>query len=432
MAYTYKKKITITGQSGAGTDYQVLLSVGESSGSSGANFHLEGNSLKFPTTKNDGGDIKFFASDESTVLKFWVEGVSGTTPNRIAKIWVKVAADLGSNKDIYIYYGDSGASNLSNGDDTFIFFDDFEGTSIDTGKWNVDNSTGFSVSSSSLNGTDTTGRLRSKTNVGNGNEIITKYKRTSLNTNGYSVIGAYISDSNCFGLLDHPTTAYIRNDSNWIQQSKELANNVDLYASMKVYASTVYSVVYKYSDMSTDLGIGSLSNTISSEPITIGTRYDNGGTGQSYNAYWDFIFLKKNQATEPSYDSVGSQTFVIPPTSPTVTTSSVTNIATNSGLGNGNVTDDGGATITERGICWNTSPNPTTANSKSIATGTTGAFSADIHSLTTGTTYYVRAYATNSVGTSYGSEVTFSPSQVSLQQESGGFIKQENGRTFIF
>lgn len=119
-------------------------------------------------------------------------------------------------------------------------------------------------------------------------------------------------------------------------------------------------------------------------------------------------------------------------TSPTVTTSSVTNIATNSGLGNGNVTDDGNATITERGICWNTSPNPTTANSKSIATGTTGAFSADIHSLTTGTTYYVRAYATNSVGTSYGSEVTFSPSQVSLQQESGGFIKQENGRTFIF
>ena len=72
MAYTYKKKITITGQSGAGTDYQIPLMVGESSGSSGANFHLEGNSLKFPATKNDGGDIKFFASDESTVLKNFI------------------------------------------------------------------------------------------------------------------------------------------------------------------------------------------------------------------------------------------------------------------------------------------------------------------------------------------------------------------------
>ena len=72
-----------------------------------------------------------------------------------------------------------------------------------------------------------------------------------------------------------------------------------------------------------------------------------------------------------------------------------------------NVSSDGGATVSERGVCWGTASQPTT-DSAHTASGTgIGDFSVNVTSLTPGTTYYVRAYATNSVGTAYGAEVTF-------------------------
>ena len=93
---------------------------------------------------------------------------------------------------------------------------------------------------------------------------------------------------------------------------------------------------------------------------------------------------------------------------PTVVTNAVTNIVNTSATGNGNVTDWGGSAITDRGICWGTGHNPTTANDfNSVGAGTTGAFTVPIGGLTLGTTYYVRAYAVNSTGTSYGTEVSF-------------------------
>ncbi len=92
---------------------------------------------------------------------------------------------------------------------------------------------------------------------------------------------------------------------------------------------------------------------------------------------------------------------------PTVTTQAVSSIAQTTATGNGNVTSDGGSTITERGVCWNTSTNPTTSNSKATSAGTTGAYTASLTSLTPSTHYYVRAYAINALGTSYGSNVEF-------------------------
>jgi len=73
----------------------------------------------------------------------------------------------------------------------------------------------------------------------------------------------------------------------------------------------------------------------------------------------------------------------------------------------GNVTSNGGGTVTARGVCWGTSPNPTTANSKTVDGSGTGAFVSALAGLTLNTPYYVRAYATNSAGTAYGNEITF-------------------------
>jgi len=94
-------------------------------------------------------------------------------------------------------------------------------------------------------------------------------------------------------------------------------------------------------------------------------------------------------------------------TLPTVTTTAVSSIAQTSATAGGNVTADGGAAVTARGICWSTTQNPTTSNNKTTDGSETGTFTSSLSSLTANTTYYVRAYATNSVGTAYGTEVQF-------------------------
>ena len=94
-------------------------------------------------------------------------------------------------------------------------------------------------------------------------------------------------------------------------------------------------------------------------------------------------------------------------TVPTLTTASIINITSNSAVSGGNITTDGGATVTSRGVCWSTSQNPTTSDAKTTDGSGTGTFISNITGLSAGTTYYVRAYAINSVGTAYGNEVSF-------------------------
>ena len=92
---------------------------------------------------------------------------------------------------------------------------------------------------------------------------------------------------------------------------------------------------------------------------------------------------------------------------PTVTTSSVSNITQNTATCGGVVIADGGAGITVRGVCWNTTGNPTLNDSFTTDGVGTGQFTSLLTDLNTGTTYYVKAYATNSVGTAYGEELNF-------------------------
>ena len=91
----------------------------------------------------------------------------------------------------------------------------------------------------------------------------------------------------------------------------------------------------------------------------------------------------------------------------TVTTDAVIDITPATATSGGNVISDGGSSVTARGVCWNTSPNPTIANSFTNDGSGTGMFVSNLTGLTTNTLYYVRAYATNSVGTAYGNEVSF-------------------------
>jgi uncharacterized protein (TIGR02145 family) len=102
------------------------------------------------------------------------------------------------------------------------------------------------------------------------------------------------------------------------------------------------------------------------------------------------------------------------PTLPSVSTSNVTAITQTTASSGGNVTDDGGEKVTTRGVCWSTSPNPTTGSSKTTDGQGTGTFNSTLTGLEPDTKYYARAYATNEKGTSYGNELTFTTEAIQL------------------
>ena len=99
-------------------------------------------------------------------------------------------------------------------------------------------------------------------------------------------------------------------------------------------------------------------------------------------------------------------------TIPELTTMAISDVGLTSAVSGGTIVTDGGEDITAKGVCWSTSTNPTVADTKtSDGTGSAN-FTSNIVGLSEGTTYYVRAYATNEVGTAYGNELTFTTNEV--------------------
>ena len=135
-------------------------------------------------------------------------------------------------------------------------------------------------------------------------------------------------------------------------------------------------------------GLGSYSSSISG--LTPGTTY-------YVNGY-------ATNSIGTSYSS--SSTFTTLALAPTITTTELSNISTTTATSGGTIPNDGGSPVTARGVCWSTNQNPTIADSKTTDGIGTGSFTSNLTNLKTGTTYYVRAYATNSIGTTYGNQVT--------------------------
>ncbi len=95
------------------------------------------------------------------------------------------------------------------------------------------------------------------------------------------------------------------------------------------------------------------------------------------------------------------------PSLATLTTSAVVFVKATTAVSGGNITSDGGGQIIARGVCWSTTPEPTTGDGITIGGTGSGAFISNMTGLSPNNTYYVRAYATNIAGTSYGNEVSF-------------------------
>lgn len=119
-------------------------------------------------------------------------------------------------------------------------------------------------------------------------------------------------------------------------------------------------------------------------------------------------------ATNSAGASYGNELTFQTLASPTVTTANATSIASTTAVSGGNVTDDGGVAVTARGVCWSTSANPTIAGTKTSDGTGKGIFTSNITGLLPSTVYHTRAYATNSIGTSYGSDFSFTTTAPSV------------------
>jgi hypothetical protein len=163
-------------------------------------------------------------------------------------------------------------------------------------------------------------------------------------------------------------------------------------------------------------------------------------TGLSPNT----TYYVRAYATNSIGTAYGTQITITTATAlPTVTTSSISGITSSAASGGGNVTLDGGAAVTARGVCWSTSAGPTIALTTKTSDGTgTGSFTSSITGLSPATTYYIRAYATNSAGTAYGTELTFTTlanlptvttatltNITSISATGGGVVTSDGGAT---
>ena len=157
-----------------------------------------------------------------------------------------------------------------------------------------------------------------------------------------------------------------------------------------------------------------------SQNPTVSNSYTNNGSGTgSFTSSIAGLtagttYYVRAYATNSAGTSYGNQfTFTTAaPTVPTVATNNVSNITATSATCGGNVTSDGGASVTARGVCWSTLQNPTVSSSHTTDGSGTGSFTSSITGLTANTTYYVRAYATNSAGTAYGEQRNFTTTSV--------------------
>lgn len=162
------------------------------------------------------------------------------------------------------------------------------------------------------------------------------------------------------------------------------------------------------------------------QPTIAGNHHNNGGnTGIGTSTFSHNISNLQNNATyyfrayiKTNYGIIYGEekSFkTVEVTMPTVTTNDISNITTNSAFCGGNVTSDGNGTVTARGVCWSTSPNPTINNlydEKTEDGSGTGTFTSNLINLTENTTYYVRAYVTNEKGTAYGEEESFKTEKI--------------------
>lgn len=163
-----------------------------------------------------------------------------------------------------------------------------------------------------------------------------------------------------------------------------------------------------YFNWGTSTAYGNVTATVSAGSGSANVAVNAGITGLTPGTTYHFSLVAINGDGTTNGSDL---TFI--PGQAEVTTSAITSITATTATGGGNVTSDGGSTVT-RGVCWGTSVNPTILNSLTTNGIGLGSFTSSISGLVPNTLYHVRAYVTNIAGTAYGNDVSFTSASLSV------------------
>ena len=295
LFFAYRKQITVTEQSGNGlTDYQVLI-------------ELNSTNFDFSHANEDGSDIRFY--DGSNFLNYWIE--KWDSVNQEAKVWVKVPSiPASSSTSFYMYYSNSNVTSASNGEDTFEFFDDFEGTEIDTSKWggNIDY---FNVSGSIVKCEISDKWIYTETFQIVDGEIISKARidsgaRGSVHgrcskhltynpsyVDGYNVNYRYPNG-------DVRARKWASGEQ-YILDLATYSHDADWHLAKLRFNGSNITFRYEKEDGTNIYSYATTDETFSSGYIGLGADHIDSGS-----VYWDYIFIKKYTDPEPSV-SIGDE-----------------------------------------------------------------------------------------------------------------------------
>ena len=308
-AWNYRKEITINNTGANLTNYQVLFTVNRSAGSdSGFTTYLDGK------CESDYDDIRFTTSDENTLCDYWIESNSST----VASIWVEVPSIVNStaygSTTLYLYYGNSGASAVSNGANTFVFFDDFNGISVNTTIWNKSSNvpTTETVSGGVYTCHNTNTDLRgiySKTEFGTNTAVRSLTKTIGYN---YPLIGydKRLAGTNNWVIM---VTAETPSSGNY-RDALVTKNSGETYTSNAAFTKSdnwfVYDIVRNgvtgYASLYRGGSLVATTNSnvpSSSLPVIIATQSDS--ASESINVDW--FAVRSYTATEPTVSAWGSE-----------------------------------------------------------------------------------------------------------------------------
>jgi PKD repeat protein len=236
----------------------------------------------------DYGDIRFVASDNTTELSYWMEANAGS----YADFWVKIPSIV-SDSSIYIYYGNSSATTTSNGDDTFVFFDDFSSGSVDSSKWTI---TGTPVITSGIVRLTGSQEIVGKTSFGVGYSL---YTRAALfNPSGSGNYAAIVFNQS-------PGMVYIDSNNGYTGLQQILSYN-GTSASASTITTNTSTCVYRIEKISASSCKYYRDSTLLGEK----TVYLNTGSGAAKfsslgSGYVDidYVFVKVYSTTEPTHVS---------------------------------------------------------------------------------------------------------------------------------
>ena len=302
--WSYRRAVTITNNTSTElTDFQVRI-------------ELNSSNFDFSKANADGSDIRFTEDDGETLIPHWIEKWDGS--NQVAVVWVKVPyVPANGTATIYLYYSNSSAADASDPEAVFEFFDDFEGSSLDTSKWDVYNNPQVSVSNSvlTISGTHsiTTSpeMLKSKATFGPGYVL---EARVNQDFTGQSHGGIGFAEGN--GYTYPPATnvaMYVDasgGNSNIGFLTEDGANRN--YVDPGSYTGGWTTFILKRSDSSVYFRFASYEWTSTQYlpsgdlPVHIGGYQSDAGSAQSFTMQIDYIRVRKYAEQEPAI-TIGSE-----------------------------------------------------------------------------------------------------------------------------